>query len=93
MKAIKLKEARILTNDEMKSVFGGSRGLWRCNVGANCSAQRDGKYVEGTCVESSNAHGPICYCEFRNNSGEAFPLGHENPPCWSKVDESGSGGA
>lgn len=71
IKPIALKEAKILSNEEMKHLFGGSGGdsslIAKCNENATCSFSSGGVEYSGTCKASVTSTSVSCYCEF--NSG------------------------
>ncbi len=66
---IKLHEAAVLNDSEMKMVLGGSGGIIEsaCNVGAKCTVYdpADGSTTTGTCQgQSSSENGSVsCYCD------------------------------
>ncbi len=67
IKPIALKEAKILSNEEMKHLFGGSGGdsglIAKCNEKAACTVSSGGVDYSGTCKASVTSTSVSCYCE------------------------------
>lgn len=80
IKPIALKEAKILSNEEMKHLFGGSGGdsglTAKCNANATCSFTSGGVDYSGICKASLTPTSLSCYCEF--NSGGLKVSGTDN---------------
>lgn len=68
IKPIALKEAKILSNEEMKLLFGGSGGdsglTAKCNESAACTVSYGGVGYSGTCKALVTSTSVSCYCEF-----------------------------
>ena len=69
IKPIALKNAKILSNEEMKHLFGGSGGdgglVAECNTNASCTIVVSGStsYL-GTCKAMVTGSSVSCFCEF-----------------------------
>lgn len=91
MKRIQLKEGRLLSSEEMKSLLGGSGSLWECRSG-ECAGTLSGKLTTGSCNLTVSSSGiPNCYCAASDASGNLIPLSGAFSPCWVYKGESGSG--
>ena len=68
IKPIALKEAKILSNEEMKLLFGGSGGNSNLEVKCGdentaCNVTSGGMKYSGTCTGSATDTTVSCYCE------------------------------
>lgn len=71
IKPIALKEAKILSNEEMKHLFGGSAadsGLTaECKNGAACTIIDGSTHYAGKCVAEVTSTSVSCTCQFSSD--------------------------
>ncbi|MEG1916986.1 MAG: hypothetical protein RR061_09955 [Muribaculaceae bacterium] len=79
IKPIALKKATILSNEEMKTIFGGSSTVSSpedrlkavCNLSASCIVDVGGSSVAGSCGGLANESSVSCYCVYTLNGSTA----------------------
>jgi hypothetical protein len=84
IKPIVLKEAKFLSNEEMKHIFGGSavdtRLTAECNPGATCTITDGSTSYTGTCSAVVTSSSISCTCKF---SGGAISVSGTDSACFS----------
>ena len=80
IKPIALKETKILSNEEMKHIFGGSGGdselTAECNPGAACSFTNGSTTYKGSCSADVTSTSISCPCIF--SSGDLTISGSDS---------------
>ena len=83
IKPIALKEAKLLSNEEMKLLFGGSAtdsGLTvECSPGAACSFSSGEVTYAGTCSATVTDNSVSCVCKY--SSGDFSVTGSDSSCC------------
>jgi natural product precursor len=68
IKPIALKEAKILSNEEMKHLYGGSGSdsdvSATCNADTNCTVTDGGTSYSGSCIASVSNTTLKCVCKY-----------------------------
>ena len=81
IKPIALKEAKILSNEEMKNLFGGSAAVEAtCHTNSACTIEDNGVEYSGQCVAKVTKNSMSCYCAFSSGN---LTISGSNSACFN----------